>query len=94
MQRWIKLPNGTFLDANRVVHIGKVESFAKLDEEGNNAGVEYAVTLMTELAREHQLQVSGSRDEISTLIRSILGSQAPAPGQAPAPSQVSKPAGS
>lgn len=79
MQRWIKLPNGTFLDANRIVHIGRIESFAKLDDEGNNAGVQYSVTLMTELAREHQLQVSGTREEVTALVRSILGAQPAAP---------------
>lgn len=79
MQRWIKLPNGTFLDANRIVHIGRIESFAKLDDEGNNAGVQYSVTLMTELAREHQLQVSGTREEVTALVRSLLGAQPAAP---------------
>lgn len=79
MQRWIKLPNGTFLDANRIVHIGRIESFAKLDDEGNNAGVQYSVTLMTELAREHQVQVSGTREEVTALVRSILGAQPAAP---------------
>ena len=73
MQRWVKLPNGTFLDANRIIHIGKIESFAKLDEEGNNSGLEYSVTLMSELPREHQIQVSGSKEAISALVRSILG---------------------
>ena len=75
MQRWIKLPNGTFLDANRVVLIGKVETFAKLDDEGNNAGVQYSVSLQTELDREHQLLVAGTREEISALVRSLLGAQ-------------------
>ncbi len=78
MQRWVKLPNGTFLDANRIIHVGKIESFAKLDEEGNNAGLEYSVTLMSELLRERQIQVSGSKEAISALVRSILGASATA----------------
>ena len=73
MQRWIKLPNGSFLDGNRICHIGKVETFPKLDEEGNSDGVEYAVTLATELPREHQITITGSKEEISTLVRSLLG---------------------
>ena len=76
MQRWVKLPNGTFLDANRIIHIGRIESFAKLDDEGNNSGVEYSVTLMSELVREHQIQVSGGKEAITTLVRSILGTSA------------------
>jgi len=73
MQRWIKLPNGSFLDANRICHIGKVDTFPKLDGEGNSDGIEYAVALATELPREHQLTVTGSKEEISALLKSLLG---------------------
>ena len=38
MQRWVRLPQGGFLDASHVIFIGKIESFAKLDDEGHAAG--------------------------------------------------------
>lgn len=74
MQRWIKLPDGSFLDGNRICHIGKVDTFAKLDDEGNSDGVEYAVSLATGLPSEHQITITGSKDEISTLLKSLLSS--------------------
>ncbi len=74
MQRWIKLPDGSFLDGNRICHIGKVDTFAKLDDEGNSDGSEHAVSLATDLPREHQITVTGSKEEISTLLKSLLGS--------------------
>ncbi len=74
MQRWIKLPDGSFLDGNRICHIGKVDTFAKLDGEGNSDGVEYAVSLSTDLPRENQISVTGTKEEISALLKSLLGS--------------------
>ena len=38
MQRWIKLPDSRFIDANRVAFIGKVDTFARIDEDGNDLG--------------------------------------------------------
>ena len=36
MQRWVKLPNGNVVDANRIITISKPESYPKMDEEGND----------------------------------------------------------
>ena len=60
----------------RITYIGKVEAFAKLDEEGNNIGNDYAVHIGIDLDRNHHLMVTGSKDEIGTLMRSIVGQQA------------------
>lgn len=73
MQRWIKLPNGAYLDAARVCWLSKVESFPKIDEDGNAAGTDYAVTLGTDLTREQQMLVTGSAEDIRTLMKAILG---------------------
>jgi len=72
-QRWVKLPSGAFIDAARICYVSKVESFPKLDEDGNNVGVEYAVTIGTDVMREAQLLVSGSADEIKAVMKSVLG---------------------
>lgn len=72
MQRWIKLPNGAYLDAARVCYISKVETYMKLDEDGNAAGSEYAVTIATDLAREQHMAISGTGEEIRTLMKAIL----------------------
>ena len=42
MQRWLKLPDGRYLDGNRIMYVGKVETFPRLDDEGNDAGTGYA----------------------------------------------------
>lgn len=76
MQRWIRLPQGGFLDATQVIYISKVESFARLDEEGHNAGTDYAVTIGTSLNRDQFMMISGNKDEIGTLVRQILGQAA------------------
>jgi hypothetical protein len=73
MQRWVRLPQGGFLDASKVIYISKVESFAKLDEEGHSAGTDYAVSIGISLIRDHHLMVSGNKEEIGTLVRQILG---------------------
>lgn len=76
MQRWVRLPQGGLIDAMRITYIGKVEAFAKLDEEGNNIGNDYAVNIGIDLDRNHHLMVTGSKEEIGTLMRSIVGQQA------------------
>jgi hypothetical protein len=76
MQRWIRLPGGGFLDAAHVIFIGKIESFARLDDEGHNVGTDYAVAIGTGLNREQQLMITGSKEEISTLVRQLLGQAA------------------
>lgn len=73
MQRWIKLPSGAWLDANRVCYIGKVDSFPKLDDEGNSAGTEYAVTIATDLSRQQQMAINGTADEIRGLLKALIG---------------------
>ncbi len=57
----------------RITFIGKVESFAKLDEEGNNIGNDYAVNIGIDLDRNHHLMVTGSKEEIALLMRQIVG---------------------
>jgi hypothetical protein len=73
MQRWLKLPDGRFIDAGRIAYIGKTESFARVDEDGNDLGIGYAVNLGTDFPRESQLTVVGSKDEIFAMLRGILG---------------------
>ena len=80
MQRWIKLPDGRFIDANRIAYIGKAEAYARFDEDGNDLGIGYAVNIGTDIPRETQLTVSGGKDEVFAVLRAILGgSSAPAP---------------
>ena len=76
MQRWVRLPQGGFLDATQIIYISKVESFARLDEEGHNSGSDYAVTIGTSLNRAQFMMISGNKDEIGTLVRQILGQAA------------------
>jgi hypothetical protein len=73
MQRWIKLPNGAYLDATRVCYVSKVDTYMKLDDDGNSAGSEYAVTIAIDLSREQQMVISGTGEEIRTLMKAILG---------------------
>ena len=73
MQRWLKLPDGRFLDANRIVYIGKVDTFPRLDDDGNDAGIGYAVNLGLDITREHQLTVMGTKEEILGLMKTLIG---------------------
>ncbi len=73
MQRWLKLPDGRFIDANRVAYVGKVETFARFDDDGVDAGVGYAVNLGTDFPRDMQINVVGSKDEIFAMMRALLG---------------------
>lgn len=73
MQRWIKLPDGRFLDAARVALIGRPESYQRLDEEGNDLGPAVTVTLGLNFQREHQLTVNGTREEMSALLKALMG---------------------
>ena len=79
MQRWVKIPDGRFLDANRIAYVGKVETFNRFDEDGNDLGLAYAVNLGTDFPRESQVNVVGGKDEIFALLRSILGGTAATP---------------
>jgi hypothetical protein len=73
MQRWIKLPDGRFIEANRVAFIGKVETFARIDEDGNDLGMGYAVNIGTDFPRESQITVVGGKDEVFAVLKSLLG---------------------
>jgi hypothetical protein len=80
MQRWIKLPDGRIIDANRVAYIGKIETYARIDEDGNDLGTGYAVHIGTDFPRDAQISVTGSKDEVYTVLRALLGT-APASTQ-------------
>lgn len=93
MQRWIKLPDGRFVDANCIVFIGKVESYLRSDEDGNDLGTGYAVNIGTDIPRESQLTVSGGKDEVFNALRAILGSAPATPAeQGLEPVALAKPA--
>jgi len=77
MARWIKLPDSRFIDANRVAFIGKVDTFQRIDEDGNDLGTGYAVNIGTDFPREQQLSVTGTREEILALLKSLLGVTTP-----------------
>lgn len=78
MQRWVKIPDGRFLDAGRIAYVGKVETFNRIDEDGNDLGLSYAVNLGTDFPRESQINVVGTKEEIFALLRAILGGGATA----------------
>jgi len=73
MQRWIKLPDGRFVDANRIMYIGKVETYPRIDEDGNDLGQGYNVNIGTDIARERQLTLMGGKDEVLNVLKQILG---------------------
>jgi hypothetical protein len=73
MQRWIKLPDSRFIDANRVAFIGKVETYARIDEDGNDLGTGYSVYIGTDFPREAQITVTGGKEEVFAVLRSLLG---------------------
>lgn len=70
MQRWVRLPSGAILDANRIMYIGKPDSYSRTDDEGNLI-TEFAVTLGTDLDGARQMMVTGTKEEVVTLIRSV-----------------------
>ncbi|MCU0754714.1 MAG: hypothetical protein MUE46_06270 [Xanthomonadales bacterium] len=72
MQRWVRLPSGAILDANRIMYIGKPDSYNRTDDEGNLM-TEFAVTLGTDLDGARQMMVTGTKEEIGALIRSVAG---------------------
>lgn len=79
MQRWIRLPDGRFIDALRIAYVGKPETYARFDEDGNDLGTGYAVSIGTDFPRETQISVTGSKDEVLAVLRAILGAPAAAP---------------
>lgn len=70
--RWVKLPNGHLVDANRIAYVSKPDSYPGMDEDGNDR-VEYAVTFGTAFTRDTFMTVTGTKDEIGALIRQLLG---------------------
>ena len=70
--RWVKLPNGNIIDANRIAYVSKPDSYPSMDEDGNDR-VEYAVTFGTAFARDTFMTVTGGKDEIAALIRQLIG---------------------
>lgn len=77
MQRWLKLPDGRYVDANRVAYVGKVETYPRLDDDGNDAGLGYSVYIGTDFPREQQIAVMGTKEEVLALLKSLLGGGAP-----------------
>ena len=75
MQRWIKLPDGRFIDAGAIVYISRPETYARIDEDGNDLGIGYSVNIGTGVQRDTQITVTGSKDEVFAVLRSILGQQ-------------------
>ena len=78
MQRWLKLPDGRYIDANRVAYVGKIDTFNRFDEDGVELGLAYAVNIGTDFPRESQTNVVGTKDEIFALMRALLGGPAAA----------------
>jgi len=78
MQRWIKLPDGRFIDALRVAFISRPETYARIDEDGTDLGTGYAVYIGTDFDRESQITVTGSKDEVFAVLRALLGQPAAA----------------
>lgn len=79
MQRWLKLPDGRFIDANRIAFISRIETFTRIDEDGTDLGIAYSVNLGTDFPRDRQINVIGTKEEIHALMRSVLGAATPAP---------------
>jgi hypothetical protein len=73
MQRWLKLPDGRYIDANRIVYVGKVETYPRLDDDGNDAGVGYSVPIGTDVMRDHQFAVQGTKEEVLALLKTLIG---------------------
>ena len=78
MQRWLKIPDGRYIDANSIMYVGKPETYPRLDEDGNDAGVGYSVYIGTGFPREQQLAVMGTKEEVLALLKALLGGGAAA----------------
>ncbi|MFZ2237805.1 MAG: hypothetical protein WBP11_15685 [Dokdonella sp.] len=73
MQRWIKLPDGRFIDANRVVIVGRPQSFAHYEDGSEDMGTAYSVQVGIDYSRESQITVIGTREEVLAVMRNLLG---------------------
>ncbi len=81
MQRWLKLPDGRFIDGNRIASIGRIDTFMRIDEDGTDRGLAYSVNLGTDFTRESHVNVVGTKEEIFALMRTLLGASAAAPAE-------------
>jgi len=73
MQRWLKLPDGRYIDANSIIFVGKVETYPRTDDDGNDAGMGYSVYIGTGINRDQQFPVMGSKEEVLALLKALLG---------------------
>ena len=69
----MKLHDGRYIDANSIVYVGKVETYPRLDDDGNEAGQGYAVSIGTGIPREQHISVMGTKEEVLALLKSLLG---------------------
>ncbi len=79
MQRWIKLPDGRFIDANRVVVVGRPQSFAHYEDGSEDMGTAYSVQVGIDYSRESQITVVGTREEVLAVMRNLLGGSSVGP---------------
>ena len=80
MQRWIKLPDGRFIDANRVVIVGRPQSFAHYEDGSEDMCTAYSVQVGIDFSRESQITVVGTREEVLAVMRNLLGGTPAASG--------------
>ena len=92
MQRWIKLPDGRFIDANRVAVIGRPESYARYDDDGIDLGVGYSLQIGTDFPRDSQITVIGTHQEVLSVMRNLLVASPSATTDDPAQVDVTTPA--
>lgn len=80
MQRWIKLPDGRFIDANRIAIVGRPQSFAHYEDGSDDMTTAYSVQVGIDYSRENQITVVGSRDEVLAVLRNLLAGKSPVSG--------------
>lgn len=90
MQRWIKLPDGRFIDANRVVVVGRPQSFAQYEDGSEDMGTAYSVQIGIDYSRENQITLVGTREEVLTAMRNLLGPSASNVSETPKASAADK----
>lgn len=75
MQHWLKLPDGRHVDGNRIVLIGKPETFNHFDEDGNDLGTRFMLRLSLDFNSDQYLTVVGSNQEVAALLRDLMESK-------------------
>ena len=78
MQRWIKLPDGRFIDADRIVIVGRPQAFASYEDGSEDMSTAYSVQVGIDYSRENQISVVGTREEVLVVMRKLLSGTAPA----------------